>query len=99
MNACLRHTTSVIYNYAFSLPFLAMPDAANKSLDYSKKLALRISDKIDHVLDLVPQSIRNKVTTTASRVFAGLGIGIVFLYAATNSNRTFMHRESWEACF
>ncbi len=55
-----------------------------------KAITLKASKKIDQLLDRIPRSIRKASTKIAGKAIVGLTYGIIFLYARTNSKRSFI---------
>lgn len=55
-----------------------------------KNLVLKISNKIDNLLDLIPLKTREKIDKSKNKVISVICIGIGFLYASTNSNKGFI---------
>lgn len=70
--------------------FATSSDKQGMLVNIPKKITLKVSKKIDQLLDRIPQNIRKMSTKLAGKTIVGLTYGIIFLYARTNSKRSFI---------
>lgn len=58
----------------------------------TRKAIIKASEGMDSVIDSIPVNIRTNVSKIADKASICLIFGIAFLYASTNTNKSFIGR-------
>lgn len=59
-------------------------------MEVTRKTIIDVSEGIDAAIDSIPSNIRHSVARIADKASMCLIFGIAFLYASTNTDRSFM---------
>jgi len=57
----------------------------------TRRAVVRLATGIDEAVDLIPKAVRQGAGRVMRRLMGGVGIGMVFLYALANRERSFLH--------